>query len=71
MKNTFRLRTDEIAQIVYPTFIKPHLEFSFEVQLDFILEPSLRIRLENIRKCPTNSYSHEKIMYRTRKGLKD
>ena len=31
MKNTFSSWTDEIAQIVYPTFIRPHLEFASSV----------------------------------------
>ena len=31
MKNTFSSRTDEIAEIVYPTFTRPHLEFASSV----------------------------------------
>ena len=55
LKNTFSSWSYEIVLIIYPIFVRPHLEFASSVW------NRRRILLKNTRKCPVQSNPHERI----------
>ena len=64
MRNTFRYWSDEVAQIVYPTFVRPHLEFASSVwnprrKKDIAI-------LEKVQHRATKTYNSRHLNYEDR-----
>ena len=64
MKNTFSSWTDEIAQIVYPTFIRPHLEFASSVWNPHLEYDSKT--LESVQRSATLTKESQHLPYEER-----
>jgi len=66
MRNTFRFWTDDIARMIYPTFIRPHLEFASSVW-----NPSSKSDiqiLENVQHRATRTVESRHLAYEARLG---
>ena len=67
MKNTLSSWADEIAQIVYPSFIRPHLEFASSVWNPNLEYDSKTLEMSNEELFSRKNHN----IYRTREDSKD